>query len=90
MYLAICSLFIQNGNPDEKKAVFVISTPLIGQTTATLRDIVQSSDFQYVVVVSTLCSAMHTLVQRGPMDDDMWAFHKLEDSLLDWMGNMVW
>lgn len=72
-----------------KKAVFLVSGPLMGTSELILRDIIQASSFQYVIVICTLLPAVQTLLRCGSVDNEMTAFHQLEDRLLQWMGNMV-
>lgn len=90
-HVECCNFYFhfQSGSTGERKAVFVLSTPLDGMTADILRDILQASEFQYVIVISSLSPAMHTLIQFGPAEEEMKAFHILEDRLLEWMGNMV-
>ena len=90
-YMFYWTFSMQSGHADQAKAVFVISEPLTRQSTQTrtLKQIVEASKFQYVIVISTLSPAMHTLIDFGAAEEEMRGFYALEEHLLEWMGNMV-
>ncbi|KAK2189953.1 hypothetical protein NP493_92g01011 [Ridgeia piscesae] len=71
-----------------KKAVFLVSGALMGTSELILRDIIQASSFQYVIVICTLLPGMQTLLRYGGVDNERMAFEQLEDLMLQWMGNM--
>ena len=54
-----------------------------------LRDILQASSFQYVIVISSLSPAMHTIVNYGLGEEESRTFVDVEELILEWMGNMV-
>lgn len=78
----------ESGTEEEKKAVFIISGLLEGMTRDILRDIIQSSHFQYVVVLFSQSSAVHTFSRSGLAEEDVDFCSQVEDRLLEWMGNM--
>ena len=63
------------------KGVFFVSQPLVGAVVDTLRDIVQSSQFQVVYIV--------TSVQPASFDETDEYFDTLKDSCLMWMKDGV-
>jgi len=76
------------GADEERKAVFIISGVIDNVIRTILQDILHSSSFQYVLLATSLCPAMHGQIRFGNPDTDTRAFHELEDHLLEWMGNM--
>ena len=52
-----------------------------------MQDIVKASSFQYIIVITTLCPAMHNIIQG--FNDELSVLDHLEESILGWMGNMV-
>ena len=79
----------QSGVPHDRKAVFIISGPMEGTNSEIMQDIIQASSFQYVIVISTLCPTMHTIIKYGSGENEMRAFYHTEEQILEWMGNMV-
>jgi len=69
---------LQSGNSSQLKAVFFLSSPLgSGSSLDTLRDIINASHFEEVIVFIAVCSAMHSVIEYGPAnvtDDDARAF----------------
>ena len=64
---------------------------MIGETQLILQDIIENSEFEYCVVITSASAYTHTHAQYGgPREGgDVTAFHHLEDQILEWMGNMV-
>ena len=59
-------------------------------TAQVIKDIVEQSSFQYVVVLTAVSQTVHLFEMTGSAEgDDKSVFEKLEDKLLEWMGNMV-
>lgn len=86
------SIRFQSGSPDERKCVFLISSPLVDETIDAIRTTVQASSFEYCVLVTPFSAGLHTFAKasrNSPPRDDEEAFYFLEDCLLQWMGNMV-
>ena len=54
-----------------------------------LHDIIQASQFQYVVVITTASAGLHNFSRTGSSEDDRVFFEQVEERLLEWMGNMV-
>lgn len=75
---------LENGG-EFVKAVFLISQPLRGLVLDTLREIIIASQFQYVVIVTSLDPA--AAVYDETSHDDF--FDKLTDQCLVWMSNPV-
>ncbi len=69
--------------------MFIVSGPFRGTNFDIFKDILQASSFQYVIVISSLCPAMHTVVRFGSNERELRAFEEFEEQLLEWMGNMV-
>ena len=79
----------QSGQSEQRKAVFILGGPLYGTKMDILCDILRASSFQYVIVISSLSPAMHTIVNYGLGEDEGKTFAEVEDLILEWMGNMV-
>jgi len=74
-----------------KKAVFILSSPVIGKVLNTLKSILESSSLEYVVVISTCHPTVHTWSQHPVKDwntEDRTGFDQLEEQVLMWMGNV--
>ena len=69
--------------------MFIIGSVLMGTTEQILRDIIQSSSLQYIILFTIVSPSLHTLMKFGSVDSDDRAIHYIEDKLLEWMGNMV-
>lgn len=78
----------ESAKESQKKAVFILSSLLEGVTREILHDIIQASQFQYVVVITASSSAVHNYSRTGNSDDDSAFFEQVEERLLEWMGNM--
>lgn len=78
----------ESAKESQKKAVFILSSLLEGVTREILHDIIQASQFQYVVVITTAGSAIHNYCRTGNSEDDPIFFEQVEERLLEWMGNM--
>ncbi|XP_041370834.1 sec1 family domain-containing protein 2-like [Gigantopelta aegis] len=77
------------GKNDQKKGVFLVSSLLCDVTAQVIKDIVQQSSFQYVVVLTSVNQAVHLFEKTGSAEgEDKSLFEKFEDRLLEWMGNM--
>ena len=75
-----------------KKAVFILSGPVIGSTKTTVQSIIQNSaGLEYVVLVTNCHPSLQTWAQfpgRDWSNDDRTGFDQLEEQLLMWMGNV--
>ncbi len=69
--------------------MFILSKPLNGLTLDVLKDIVQASNFHYVIIITSLSPAMHSIVRFGPGEEENRALEEVEELLLDWMGSQV-
>ncbi|XP_046555575.1 sec1 family domain-containing protein 2-like [Haliotis rubra] len=80
----------EKADPNQKKAVFIVSSMLRDSVTRdVLKDVVEQSNFQYVVVISTVSSNVLAFDRTGSAEvDDKHDFDEIEDLLLQWMGNM--
>ena len=59
-------------------------------TAEIIKDILESSSFQYVIVITSVCSAVHLWKKTGSLDgDDKDVFFQFEEKLMEWMGSMV-
>ena len=89
--LLMCTLLLslQSGNSSQPKAVFFLSNPLgSGHSLDTLRDIINASCFEEVLVFVAVCSAMHSVIEYGPAnvtDDDTRAFALYRNQILEWL-----
>lgn len=63
------------------KTVFFVSQPLKGLVLETLKDIIRSSKFQFVTLVTNLNPACY--------DEDMDYIDTIRDNILFWMENAV-
>ena len=82
-------LIFQSAKESQKKAVFILSSPLEGVTREILHDIIEASQFQYVVVVMATSTAVHNYSRNGVAEADPGFLEQVEERLLEWMGNMV-
>jgi hypothetical protein len=90
--LNIVYLFFQSDKEEHKKAVFILCSPVFGTTKVILQDIIQSSSFEYCVLITSAHARVHQFAKYGGRQegiDVMSAFHNLEEEMLEWMGNMV-
>jgi len=81
----------ESAGQEHKKAVFILSNPVIGKVLNTLKSILQNSSFEYVVVITTCHPTVHTWSQHPTRDwniEDRTGFDQLEDQVLMWMGNV--
>ncbi|XP_067662541.1 sec1 family domain-containing protein 2-like [Haliotis asinina] len=80
----------EKADPNQKKAVFIVSSMLRDSVTQdVLKDVVEQSNFQYVVVISSVSTNVHAFDRTGSAEvDDKQDFDDMEDLLLQWMGNM--
>lgn len=78
----------ESSSENEKKAVFIISSLLDGVAKEILQDIIQSSHFQYVVVLCSQGAPVHTFSRTGVLEEESDFFAQVEDRLLEWIGNM--
>ena len=76
-------------SPNQRKAVFIISSVLMGTTEQILREIITASQLQYVIVLTTVSPSHQSLMRYGVGEADDRILHDMEDKLLEWMGNMV-
>jgi hypothetical protein len=79
----------QSSNDAQSKAVFLMSGPL-GEVAVLdkLQAIISASSFNQVVIFTTVCSSMHTIIEYGPVgvtDDDSRAFNLYQNQILGWM-----
>ncbi|WAR31681.1 SCFD2-like protein [Mya arenaria] len=79
----------ESGAESDKKAVFIVSGLLEGDNREIICDILQASNFQYVVVVVCQGSASHAFSMDGHTDEDPEFFNQVEERVLEWMGNMT-
>ena len=78
----------QGGNESETKAVFIISSPLLGETLNLIQSVVQSSDFQHCTVFCTVPEYVHSFASHTDMGE-VSPFGEISVKLREWMGNMV-
>ncbi|KAL3870286.1 hypothetical protein ACJMK2_038362 [Sinanodonta woodiana] len=80
----------ESADSSQQKGVFIVSTLLEGVTSEIIRDIIQASKFQYVVVITAHSSQLHRFSHTGTIleTDDKSDFQKFEDNMLMWMGNV--
>jgi hypothetical protein len=91
-YVNIVPLFLQNDKEDHRKAVFILCSPVFGTTKVILQDIIRNSNFEYCVLITSAHARVHQFSMYGGHRegiDDMYLFHKLEEEILEWMGNTV-
>lgn len=70
--------------------MFITSGVLSDVIVDTIRDIIQASHFQYVIVITAVSPSVHLYSRTGSMEGDETAvFERVEDKILEWMGNMV-
>lgn len=83
--------FFEHGSESEKKALFLVSTPVTEQTLATLSAVVRASVFTNVSVLTSCPPAAQLLARYGTTEglDGPRAFLEVEERLLDWMGNVT-
>lgn len=81
-HLKIKTLFIKfkNGG-DHPKGVFLISQPLTGLVVETLRDIITSSKFQFIIIITNVSPLAY-----GETAD---FFDSIKDNCLIWMNDAV-
>ena len=80
---------LQSGNSSQSKAVFFLSSPLGSRCSLdALRDIINASHFEEVIVFIAVCSAMHSVIEYGPAnvtDDDTRAFALYRSQIQEWL-----
>lgn len=79
----------ESGKDDQKKAVFITSTPLLGKTEKTIQDIVKSSSFQYCIAITAVNHSVHLMAsgKNEGMEENA-LFSIFEERLCEWMENM--
>ncbi|ELU00077.1 hypothetical protein CAPTEDRAFT_126088 [Capitella teleta] len=60
----------ENGLPDQKRAMFIVSGGLVDTTRVILQNIIEASSFEQILLVTSLNPAMHTVVEYGPGESD--------------------
>ncbi|XP_064616933.1 sec1 family domain-containing protein 2-like [Liolophura sinensis] len=79
----------ESARVDQKKGIFIVSSLLFDETADVIKDIIQASSFQYVIVVTSVSPQVHLYAKTGALEGvDSAVFEQLEDKLLEWMGNM--
>nr|XP_006819040.1 PREDICTED: sec1 family domain-containing protein 2-like [Saccoglossus kowalevskii] len=80
----------ESGSASQVKAVFIVSTPLIGRTASIIKDIVSGSNFQYCIVITAATPEVHFYVKNETYDPALESrlFGEFEEQMLLWMGNM--
>ncbi|XP_066993468.2 sec1 family domain-containing protein 2 isoform X1 [Anabrus simplex] len=81
----------EKGEENQKKAVFITSSPKLNTSRVILRDLIKSSYFEYCVLMTAVHPSVHHLAKYGTYregETDMSVFHSLETDMLQWMGNM--
>lgn len=84
----------ESAAPAQKKGVFIVSSILHDVTAAVIRDVIQASSFQYVVVITAVSPQVHVFSKMGNHSPDLMGslgldlFQQFEENLLEWMGNM--
>ncbi|XP_076043929.1 sec1 family domain-containing protein 2-like isoform X2 [Oratosquilla oratoria] len=77
------------GGQDDTKGVFLISSAIHNTKKDILRDIIQSSCFQYCVVISAAHPNVHSYARFGGREtDETMIMNQLEQDILTWMGNL--
>ncbi|XP_073993863.1 sec1 family domain-containing protein 2-like isoform X2 [Rhodnius prolixus] len=75
---------------DNKKAVFIVSSPLVGPARIILRDLISNSKFLHCVLITSCSPAVLTVATTGNVPEssnEMSALQKLEFDMLRWMKN---
>ncbi|XP_072295523.1 sec1 family domain-containing protein 2 [Eucyclogobius newberryi] len=74
---------------EDPKAVFVVSSVLMGRTVDIIKDIISLSHFQYCVVVTAVAHSVHLVANKvtAEMEGNP-VFEQFEEKLCEWMGNM--
>ncbi|XP_077986469.1 sec1 family domain-containing protein 2-like [Glandiceps talaboti] len=80
----------ESANASYMKGVFIVSTPLIGQTANTIRDIITASHFQYCIVITATTPEVHYFTRKENHDPNYEnkIFENFEEHMLHWMGNV--
>lgn len=80
----------ESGSETDKKAVFILSGPVVGLRAEILAEIVKNSHFEYCVIISSASNSVHKFAKYpGKPDlDDQFVFNELEEQVLTWMGNL--
>ena len=78
----------EKGSDNEKKAVFIVTGPIVNMTADILESIIRNSSFEYCQVITNASSAVHKLAKYPGRDiEENKVFVELEDNMLEWMGN---
>lgn len=94
-YLIFCwhstpHFILQCGNKGDVKAVFMLGTAVVDITAKILQDIIHSSNFEYCVVITAGHPNVHAYARYGGRETDEGVLmNQLEQTILGWMGNMV-
>ncbi|XP_076802966.1 sec1 family domain-containing protein 2-like [Clavelina lepadiformis] len=79
----------ENGSVDQKKAVFLVSSVLRGETLSILEDIIKTSNFDYCVIITTVDADTHKMAYgHAPGNDSKSVFDQCEENACMWMGDM--
>ncbi|XP_021922683.1 sec1 family domain-containing protein 2-like isoform X3 [Zootermopsis nevadensis] len=81
----------ENDKEEHRKAVFILCSPVCGSTKVIMEDIIRNSNFEYCVLITSAHARVHQFAKYGGHRegiDDMHYFHKLEEEMLEWMGNL--
>ena len=82
----------QSARPDQKKAVFILCSPVHGTTKMILQDLIRNNSFEYCVLITSAHARVHMFAKYGGHREGiegMSLFHSVEEEMLEWMGNMV-
>ena len=84
-------LLWQSAKTHQKKGVFITSSSLEDVITREIiKDIIQASQLQYVIIITAVCPRMHLYNKTGSFDGDTdFVFETFEENVLEWMRNMV-
>ncbi|KAK9498781.1 hypothetical protein O3M35_003342 [Rhynocoris fuscipes] len=77
----------ENGG-ENTKAVFIVSSPLVGPPRLILRDLISTSKFNYCVLITSCSPIVLTVATTGNVPEtanEMSAVEKLERDMLRWM-----
>lgn len=74
-----------------KKGVFISSFPFHGTNHRILEGLIKKSKLEYCVIITAAHISVHHLLAWGGGREghELEAFNKLEQNVLNWMGNMV-
>ena len=91
LILLLTLTFLQVVPENCKKAVFIVASAFQGTNLSVLKSLISKAHLSYCVLITSAHVSVHHHLKWGGTKDghDIEAFQKLEEEILQWMGNLV-